>query len=113
MKLILIFAALIFSVTCKKMSSGNTTSACIQRYIDSNKANIDWPVSSVDEYEFQGKLVYAFNPPKNYADAPTLIKSFDCKNMCSIGGFAGPRNNSCNGDNFFEKAKLKRRIWSR
>jgi hypothetical protein len=31
--------------------------------------------------------------------------------MCNIGGYAGPRNSNCNGENFFEKALFKRKIW--
>ncbi len=101
------------SGSCQKMKVNSTNTNCIQSYIDSNKNNPDWPVSAIDEYEFQGKLVYAFSPPRNYADATTLIKSSDCKDLCQVGGFAGRRNSNCNGDNFFEKAVLKRRIWER
>jgi hypothetical protein len=99
--------------SCQKMKVNNTNTSCIQSYIDSNKSNLDWPVSAVDEYEFQGRLVYALSPPGNWADATTLIRSSDCKDLCNLGGFAGRRNSNCNGDNFFEKAVLKRRVWER
>jgi hypothetical protein len=94
-------------------TTSNDTPACIAEFINSYKNEPRWYVGSVDEYEFQGRLVYAFDPSKNLADGATSIKSADCVDMCSVGGFAGPRNSQCNGDNFFEKAVLKRTIWKR
>ena len=72
MKLICFISILLSSGSCQKMKIHDTPLSCIKKYIDSNKNNKDWPVSSVDEYEFQGKLVYAISPPKNYADATVL-----------------------------------------
>ena len=90
MKVILIISLLFSTGSCHTMKIEAPVN-CIQKYIDSNKNTANWPVSSVDEYEFQGKLVYAFNPPRNYADASTFIKASDCKDLCSVGGFAGRR----------------------
>src|SRR5437870_5428507 len=113
MKLIGFIIILLSAGSCHSMKIQHTSKSCIEQYIDSNKNKIDWPVGYVDEYEFQGKLVYAFGPPSNYADFTTQIKTSDCKDLCSIGGFAGPRNSNCNGENFYKTAVLKRRVWSR
>jgi len=71
-------------------------------------------VGSVKEYMFQGKLVYAFEPDtKRIADGSTGIIDADCNTLCSVGGFAGPANNRCNGANFFTDAVYKRTIWEK
>ena len=100
---------MVLNTNCQTTKNKATLKPCIQTFIDSNKAT--WQVGSVEEYEFQGKLVYAFTPSKNIMDGTTLIKSAACADLCSVGGFAGPRNSNCNGDNFFEKALFKRKIW--
>ena len=109
MKLLLALLVLTLATNCGTTRVQRPVSSCIQNYIEANKGN--WQVGSVEEYEFQGKLVYAFTPSSNIKDGTTLIKSADCKDMCNIGGYAGPRNSNCNGDNFFEKALFKRKIW--
>ena len=100
---------MVLNTNCQTTKNKATLKPCIQSFIDCNKAT--WQVGSVEEYEFQGKLVYAFTPSKNIMDGTTLIKSEACVDICSVGGFAGPRNSNCNGDNFFEKAVFKRKIW--
>ena len=65
----------------------------------------------VDEYEFQGKTVYAFVPDNSMADAATEIKDGNCTTLCSVGGFGGPAINQCNGVAFFPNATFKRNIW--
>ena len=107
----LFFICCLISCAAQKSNSGYPD--CIADFINKYKNEPRWHVGSVDEFEFQGKLIYAFNPSKNLADGSTLIKSADCKDMCSVGGFAGLQNNQCNRENFFEKAILKRNIWTR
>ena len=99
----------VLAADCQSTRMKSSLPLCIQTFIDSNKSS--WQVGSVEEYEFQGKLVYAFTPSKNIMDGTTLIKSAACKDLCNVGGFAGPKNSNCNGDNFFEKAVFKRKIW--
>lgn len=100
---------MVFNANCQTTKNKASLPSCIQTFVGNNKAT--WQVGSVEEYEFQSKLVYAFTPSKNIMDGTTLIKSAACIDLCSVGGFAGPRNNNCNGDNFFEKAVFKRKIW--
>lgn len=71
-------------------------------------------VGSVKEYEFQGKLVYAFEPDiSKIADGAITVKDANCNTLCNVGGFAGPKNNQCNGGNFFADAVLKRTVWEK
>lgn len=71
-------------------------------------------VGSVKEYEFQGKLVYAFEPDtRRIADGSTTIKDAGCKTLCNVGGFGGMAINQCNGGNFFKEAVYKRPIWEK
>lgn len=99
---------------CKKIKFPEDIPVCIEKTIKANKNNADWATGSVEEYEFQGKLVYAFNPyNRRIADASTFIYTADCKTLCSVGGFGGPSVNLCNAENFFQKAILKRTIWKK
>lgn len=113
MRLMIVLSFFISSASCQQMKINDSSRSvsCIQTLIDSNKNKPDWPVGSIDEYEYEGKLIYAFNPPSHYADYFTLIKSSDCKDLCNVGGFAGARNTSCNGIVALDKAVLKRRVW--
>ena len=100
---------MVMAANCQPRKMSASIPTCVQTYIDSNASN--GYLGSVEEYEYQGKLVYAFGPSQHIKDGTTLIKSADCKDLCSIGGFAGPQNSNCNGENFFEKAVMKRKIW--
>ena len=43
----------------------------------------------VDEYQFQGKLVYLFDPGTCGADMPTYVLDTQCDTLGFLGGFAG------------------------
>ncbi len=65
----LIFIAII-SAGCKKHSVADGTPGCIRHKIESDRNKI----GSVEEYEFQGKVVYAFQPDGNViADGATTV----------------------------------------
>ena len=109
MKVLIACLCVMLAANCQQKKIATSIPNCIQSYIDSNA--MGGYLGGVEEYEYQGKLVYAFGPSQQIKDGATLIKAADCKNLCSVGGFAGPRNSNCNGENFFEKAVLKRKIW--
>ncbi len=112
LKLLLIIAVFInLTAACQNTKVITSFPSCIQRYIDTIKTQPNSHVGYIDEYEFQGKLVYAFGPSAQLRDGATFIQTADCKSLCGIGGFAGPKRNLCNGENFFTNAVLKRRIW--
>jgi hypothetical protein len=110
-----ILTGLILLGSCNKhfqIASG--VPACISQEIKDNSKNPDWFIGSVEEYEFQGKLVYAFQPDtKRIKDGATTIKDDHCNTLCNVGGFGGPSVNLCNGDNFFKQSVLKRVIWKK
>ena len=110
------FGMLLIFATCRKSSYGiaSDTPRCIYDEIAYNQNNEDWMTGSVEEYQFQNKLVYAFQPDeKKIADGATTIKDADCNTICHVGGFGGPSINLCNGGNFFQLAVLKRTIWKK
>ena len=113
--LIIVSLLMIFATSCKSsygISPG--TPRCISDEIANNQKKDDWMIGRVEEYQFQGKLVYAFQPDeKKIADGATTIKDANCTTLCNIGGFGGPSVNLCNGENFFQFAELKRIIWKK
>ena len=87
---------------------------CIYREINHNRNKDDWMTGRVEEYLFQNKMVYAFQPDeRRIADGATIIKDQNCTTICHVGGFGGPSVNLCNGENFFQLAVLKRTIWKK
>ncbi len=115
-KWILLFAVhlLLLTVSCSKTIIASGTPYCIKKYIEENKDKDNWYVGSVEEFRYQGKLVYAFNPDnKIIADGSTFIKTGECNSLCSVGGYGGPAINLCNGDNWFQQAELVRVIWEK
>ncbi len=100
--------------SCHNPNIASGIPACIYKEINESSKNPKWMTGSVKEYLFQNKLVYAFEPDiTRIADGATTIKDADCNTMCNIGGYAGPRNNKCNGENFFTDAVYKRTIWEK
>ena len=106
---------ILYSATsCKKTDDiAKNTPECIKAEIKrlTSPSSSSSPIGSVDEYIFQGNIVYAFEPSKNIADASTLIKDVNCNMICAVGGFGGPSVLLCNGEKFYEKAVLRRNIW--
>ncbi len=109
-------SVLLLSATCRKSAYGIApgTPRCIYDEIVSNQNNEYWITGTVEEYRFQNKSVYAFQPDeKRIKDGATTIKDADCNTICHVGGFGGPAVNLCNGENFFKLAVLKRTIWKK
>ncbi len=107
-----IMYALLLSSCRKNKDIASGTPKCVSNEIAANKDNMNWEVGNIDEYTFQGKTVYAFEPDeKVIADGFTAIKDGSCKTICNLGGIAGFMN--CNGENFYQEAKLQRNIWKK
>ena len=68
----------------------------------SNSANIE-------EYTFQGKTVYVYEPGNCGADMTSEVRNEKCETMGYLGGITG--NNKINGEDF-SKAKFKKTVWS-
>jgi hypothetical protein len=110
----IIFVSLTTVLSCQKgkIAIASNTPDCIRWQIEQIVADPNAIIGAVDEYSFQGKTVYAFEPDnKVIADGSTQVVDTDCKTLCSVGGFGGPSINLCNGENFYQKAVLIRNIW--
>jgi len=116
MKLLLLpalFFVIIFT-SCHNPDIASGVPTCIYSEINKNAKNAEWFVGSVKEYQFLGKMVYAFEPDiRRIADGATTIKDSNCNTLCNVGGFAGPANNQCIGANFFKDAVYQRTIWTK
>jgi hypothetical protein len=111
--LLFILLSLIVSA-CHNHDIASGIPKCIYKEINTNSKSTDWMTGVVKEYEFQGKLVYAFEPDtRKIADGATTIKDANCNKLCNVGGFGGLAINQCNGDNFFKTAVYKRTIWEK
>src|SRR5258705_11584296 len=87
--------------SCHNPEIASGIPSCIYTEINQSSKNADWMVGSVREYQFMGKIIYAFEPDtKRIADGSTMIKDGHCITICNLGGFAGPANNQCLSGHF-------------
>lgn len=110
---IIVIIFLILFISCKKSDIADNIPSCVRNEIATNKIKPNWGIASVEEYLFQNKLVYVFNPSNSIADAPSFIKDDNCNTICTVGGFGIPPTNMCNGEIFYQAATLKRTIWKK
>src|SRR5262245_23832196 len=105
---------LIVLASCRHKEIAAGTPKCIYKYITEHSKDPEWMVGSVKEFEFQGRLVYAFEPDtRKIADGSTTVRDGNCNALCDVGGFGGLANNQCNGGNFFKESVYKRTIWEK
>ena len=115
MKVLSLFViSIMMFMACKKSSNCVYIPTCITAKIDQHRFDPDWEVGSVEEYSYQGKIIYAFVPDfRIITDGSTEIYNTECVLICSVGGFGGPSINQCNGENFYQKSVLIRKIWEK
>lgn len=87
------------------------TPLCIKTKIEKFKSIAACDKSTVKEYVFQGKTVFAFDDEACCCDFTTEVVDTDCKSLGFLGGFAG--FTKINGEDFYTNAKLIRVIWKR
>lgn len=112
----IIFVSIITLLSCQKgkIVVASNTPDCIRRQIEQIVSDPNATLGAVNEYRFQDKSVYTFEPDNNIiADGSTGVADASCKTLCSVGGFGGPSVNLCNGENFYQKAVLVRNIWKK
>jgi len=104
----------VMQTACEKSAVASGVPGCIKKNIEDNKNEPSWYTNKVEEYRFQGRLVYAFEPDTRIiADASTTILTDDCSQLCDVGAYGGPDVNLCNGENFFQNAVSVRVIWQK
>lgn len=113
MKQLLIFLSVFALATiscCKKTSLGKGTPKCIEAKIKDFDKSSNCNTANVKEYNFQNKIVYAFDPGICGADMTTEVLSSDCSTLGYLGGFAG--NTKINGEDF-SNATLAKTLWEK
>jgi hypothetical protein len=111
---VFILLAVLIVMSCHNPEIASGVPSCIYKDINEISKDPQSFVGSVKEYQFKGKVVYAYEPDtRRVADGTTAIKDGECRTLCHVGGFAGPQNNQCNGGNFFTEAVFKRTIWEK
>ena len=65
--------------------------------------------ATVEEFLFQGELVYVFNPGNCGADMGADVLNESCDNIGFLGGIAG--NMIINGVVFHQEAVFQRTVW--
>jgi hypothetical protein len=96
--------------SCKKDGIARNTPTCIVEKINefADEACDD---GKVDEYVFQGGIVYVFDPGVECgADLTSEVVLEDCTHVGYLGGISG--NAIINGENF-SSAEFERNIWKK
>ena len=93
---------------CKKSNAAHIP-ACVQKKIDSLKAQPMWnPPATVYEYTYKGKTVYAFSA--DCCDQYNELLDDNCNYLCApSGGFTGRGDGKC--PDFAAEAKQVRLVW--
>jgi hypothetical protein len=105
----MIFAFFALS-TCGKLDIEKNPPVCIQEKINTFSKNSPCNDSSVEEYLFQGNIVYVFAMGSCGADMGAEVIDYECKDLGMLGGYFGITK--INGVEF-SNAKLIRIIWKK
>lgn len=102
----LLFTPILFS--CSRLDIQKDTPSCIKDGIRSFEQEACDEGGNVSEYEFQGKLVYVFDPGRCGADMQSYVYDEQCNHLGSLGGISG--GTKINGEDF-SSAVFKRNVW--
>lgn len=114
-----VFLLLIFSFTsCEKLTIlghliSDEVPSCIMTEIkdfEKEMNEICDEGAKVVKYEFQDQIVYTFVPSLCLSDGATEILDENCQLVCTLGTIVGIIE--CNGENFDEKAKELKVVWT-
>ena len=94
--------------SCLKSKIADGTPRCIQEKIREFRKDATCDDAHVDEYQFQGGLVYDFDDSSCMMDGGSVVYSDNCNKIGSLGGISG--NSEINGESF-EHAVFIREIW--
>lgn len=107
--MIFLLAVLVSFISCSDIEAD--IPECIKEKI--NNIQKDDCEDSMEEYEFQGNLVYIFKDEleNGCADFGSFVYDSDCNELCLIGGIAG--FTECDGVVFYDNAVFVREVWKR
>jgi len=109
--LLMALAFSVFQFSCKKDDSPGDVSDCIQQQVQAfSTSEMLCDDARVDEYFFQGRIVYVFSFGSCIIDGASGVYDRACKAIGSLGGIAG--NNKVNGESFSHAVHIKT-IWSK
>jgi hypothetical protein len=83
---------------------------CLQKKINEFDSPSLCNDAKVDQYEFQSKTVFTFDPGSCGADMTTEVLDADCNRFGYLGGISG--NTKINGEDF-SKATFIKTIWKK
>ncbi len=103
---------LLISITsnCKNPDTKKVIPKCVVTKIDEFKKSSTCDNAKVEEYLFQGKTVYTFNPGTCGADMATEVIDAKCNKLGHLGGFVG---NTKIKDEDFSNAKFVKTTWKK
>jgi hypothetical protein len=113
MKKLFLILFVITQLCCEKIELSDGTPECITNSIKKSKKNsfsCNEKKDMVDEYSFQGRLVYVFYFGQCGNDIPYDVINSECEVIGSLGGFVG--NGKINGESF-SSAKFIRTVWKK
>ena len=99
-----------FITACEKIDDDAPN--CIKDLIKHHKSDLFLckTGASVEQYLFQEKYVYVFEPGKCGADMQAPVYSENCELLGNLSGITG--NLIINGERFDQNAKLIKTIWT-
>lgn len=111
MKIRFLITMLLFVLFACKKNNLEKVPECIQNKINAFEKNESTCTdgASVDEYKFQEKSVYVFDPGLCGDDMASDVYDSNCGNLGFLGGLIG--NDTINGESFSEQAIYIETVW--
>lgn len=106
--IVLIIIGFVQLTACHKSSNDKPATNCLEQKILEFSKSSSCNNSKVDEYLFQGKSVFVFDPGNCGADMALNVLNSDCLLLGFLGGISG--NTKINGEEF-SNAKFIKTWW--
>jgi hypothetical protein len=102
----------LFALSACKKSNLEKAPECIQQKIGEFEKNESTCSNGakVDEYKFQGNIVYVFDPGLCGADLSSDVYNSNCEYFGFLGGIIG--NDTINGESFSNHATYQETVWN-
>jgi hypothetical protein len=97
-------------ISCNKPAIEKGTPGCVEEIIMNYSKSVYCDNAHVDEYKFQGEIVYTFDPGTCGADMTTEVINSECNSLGYLGGLTG--NTGINGEEF-SNAIFVKMVWEK
>ena len=94
---------------CTDTNIGLEAPKCLESRIETFNQSSHCDDSSVQEFMFQGKKVYVFDPGTCGNDMQSAVYDANCNSLGALGGIAG--ETSINGVDFPSNSEYIRTVW--